>query len=256
MVLGEELLNDKHLLPTVAHELSHAWFAGLLRDPQGRWSEGLASYLSQWPLAAERARLMRWGWIVGYEQVPAYRDFALQGDSPPPRADEDLAGAILYGKAALVLQELEGRVGIAKMRQILSLFVYQYRGRSVGWGELQQAVADVSGASEARRFGRWLQTRAAPTWQLRDLQTGSRLVRGTLHQKGDFDFKGRVMLGTMSEQSEILSLAAVDVDGENTDFSMELSPAARWLLVDPNYTMPRAALASDTPQWMVRIRGE
>lgn len=254
MVLGEELLDEDHLLPAIAHELAHAWFAGLLRDPQGRWSEGLASYLSQWPLSKERARKMRWGWMVGYEQVPDHRDTPLKGDTPAPQEDEELSGAIFYGKAALVLQELEGRVGTQKMRQILSLFVYQYRGRSVRWRELQQSLADVMGNEEARRFGLWLEEKTAPDWEVRALAIDKAKLRGELWQSSDFPFQGSVVVATMSEQSEVLSEQVVETGGERVEFSLDLSPQARWVVVDPNYTMPRRGSQDGKPRWMVRIR--
>jgi hypothetical protein len=124
----------------------------------------------------------------------------------------------------------------------------------VRWRELQQSVADVMGNKEARRFGAWLEERAAPDWELRLLKKNKSRVEGELWQRSEFPYEGTISIGTMSEQSEILSLISVEVKDRRTEFSLKLPAKARWVVVDPNYTMPRRGDADGKPRWMLRVR--
>jgi hypothetical protein len=253
MVLGPDVLRQKDLLPFIAHELAHAWFAGLVRDSRSRWSEALASYVSQWPLSEEAARRERWNWATAYEQVPAHRDLALAGDQALP-SDDALRSAIFYGKGALVLADLERRHGIAKMRQVLALFVYQYRGMRVGWTELQQSVADVLGNREGYRFGQWLENAGGPELRLHVEEIDCENVRASIEQTGPFLLESPVDVALLDSSGEKLANLELNLEASATSFALPLQADGRFLAIDPEITMPRRVAEDRLTGWTVSAK--
>ena len=195
---------------------------------------------------------MRWRWMVDYEQVSARRDYALAG-AGAVQDDAGLASAILYGKAALVLQHLEQRLGRQKMRQILSLFVAEHRGMSVGWPQLVQCIRDVEGSEESSQFGLWVDSLGGPDWEFSEIRVEGDRVSGVLGQQSRFPFHGEVEVGILNQHHELLRTQAIEISGRQTVFDIPYAPEGHWLVVDPNFTMPRRSTRDGRPSWMVRI---
>lgn len=238
MSLGHAALAGDHLLTTVAHELAHVWFGIEVRDPAGRWAEGVASYLSQWALPEPTARDLRWSWVVAYEQLPLAREVALAGVAEPI-ADDGVRRALYYGRGALLLTSLEDRIGRPAMAGILRRFHADARGTAASWADLVTATRSRAGAEHGDWLERWTSTAGAPDLALRAAARAGQAVTADLVQLGPRLYEGQVEVGFTDQAGTVLAVRSVSFSGPTTRLHLVPPDGASWLRIDPRHRLPR-----------------
>jgi hypothetical protein len=144
---------------TVAHEVAHQWFFGMVGSDQVRepWlDEGLAQYAT-WlyyrerhgPSAAAQVRASfesRWA-MVGRAKIPIGK--------PVAEYTARQYGAIIYGRAPLFLLALSEEVGEVVFSRVLREFIRRYRWQMATGSEFLELAEQVSGRSLKGLAWRW-----------------------------------------------------------------------------------------------------
>jgi len=192
-LLGSSVVKLPFIVKTsLGHEIAHSWWGnGVLVDyDQGNWAEGLttyvADYLYQEQDSAAAARDYRLKILRDYATLRNERDFPVAGFSA--RHDK-LSQVIGYGKVAMLFHMLRQRVGDNNFWATLRQLAAERLFRRVGWSELLQRFAQVSGLPLVEEFRPWLRRPGAAQLQLSGVRTEETaegwLTSGTLRQHGE-----------------------------------------------------------------------
>lgn len=229
---------------TVAHELAHNWFGGIIEstfrgDWGGQWPEPLAEYVVQWTLSEDHARAQREEWAACYARP--------LGDEGPIRAARNVPGTagqpLLYCKGPLVLAGLEARIGRAKMQEAFAAFVRERAGKPSNWEHLAAAIGTAAGPEHEEWLRRRLSRVVSSTWTIDGLAVKDGVATGTLLQRVEWnteDLAEDVELGFLNATGDPAgSPSVVQVAGRTTSFRISVPPGATRLVIDPRVVLPR-----------------
>lgn len=159
--------NNRLLETTIAHEISHQWWYGLVgNDAQGEaWlDEGLASY----------SQILYYEMIDNPAQTTAeleafrasYRRLRERGGdaplaTPPAALNDGRYVPIAYAKGALFFHALRQRIGEAAFNDFLQQYVATYRWREIAGPDLIRIAGLVCGCDLDNLFTDWVLTATA-----------------------------------------------------------------------------------------------
>lgn len=250
--LGGQLLNGLIVLepalrehPNVlAHELAHLWFGMRVRredDAISRWSEGVAEYVSNWGLDDKTASAEREERLADHDQLQ--RHIAMTSTGLHVRED---SRRLSYGKAMLLFETLELKLGKPAMVAFLRTLDERFRGRGAAWADLVALLGELQGADVAAWMQEWLDRPGAPALELSGRRDGDGWFRGTIaqvphdgHPAGDAPFRGAVQLGIHLDDVEAPTLHTVELTGRETRVSLPLPQGAVSVQLDPLHRFPR-----------------
>lgn len=235
---------------TVAHELAHNWFGGIIPSTfrgewGGQWPEPVAEYVVQWTLSEDHALAQREEWAACYARP--------MGDEGAIRAARNVPGspgqALLYCKGPLVLAALETRIGRPKMQEALGAFVRERAGRPSNWEHLAAAIGAAAGAEHEAWLRRRLARVVSSSWTIEGLAVKNGVAAGTLLQRVEWnteDLAEDVELGFLTATGEPAGApSVVQVTGRTTSFAIPVPPGATRLVIDPRVVLPRKYVKSE-----------
>jgi len=153
------------------HEISHVWWGnGVFVDySKGNWAEGFAVFFADYALASRKsenaARDMRLDWLLEFDALPPEKRFPLRQFVTKSHGQ---AQAIGYGKAAMVLQMLERKIGAQVFDNCVQKFWNDWKFQKVGWLEIENTFSECSGSDLSSFFKRWLDDPGAARADLTD----------------------------------------------------------------------------------------
>ena len=239
---------------TIAHELAHTWWGGLVPCAYTRsmWNEGFAEYSSG---LFSRLNHKPEEPLEGVEEAPGggkRRSFGRAFDTVALADAHDTSGgadtSVGYGKGALVMRALEAQIGQETLLRCLQTFVKDHpRGEAAEWPEFARAVQKTTGQDYGWFFAQWVERTGLPRVRLENVTSQADgtgfVVRGEIVQEGEpYRLRLSVRLQTQAGKSLRQSL---DVDGARTPFELRSPSAPLRLTLDPDNVLP---LATTTEQ--------
>jgi hypothetical protein len=190
----------EYLDATIAHELGHNWFYGMLANDERRhpWlDEGFTQFLEshyvdpRYPRGAWRHRdQIRWAsparWYQGDETQVIHRHFAR--DEVPIAASADDCrgypqyGVMAYDRPAAMLRTFEGILGEEKFRAFLGEFYRRRVGSHTSPSDVTDAARAATGVDYSDYFRGWTETTDVPDFSL----------GGTRREKSDAGYRTTV----------------------------------------------------------------
>ena len=122
---------------------------------RGQWNETLAEYTSGWGLERNEADELRKRWSAGYASLGADQDRPILEMGSYSAPHWKVNEAISYHKGALIMLELEDRIGLEAMKKALAAFTGRRKGRPSSWRHLLEAFEEVCGGEASS----WLKER-------------------------------------------------------------------------------------------------
>lgn len=191
----------------------------------------------------ERRRRLR-----DYAQVE--EDHALSSESPSSRSTYI---GLSYGKAMLLMEALELRIGKEAVTAFLRALIERHRGAHAGWAELVQLLGELQGPEVGGWFGEWVDRPGAPALELEGARAADGSFHGAIvqvnhrgHPTGEPPFRGTVQVGVQKKGEEANQLHAIELSGMRTEVRLPLPEGAALVVLDPLIRFPR----------QLRIRGE
>jgi len=258
-LLGSSVIQLPFIVRTsLGHEVAHSWWGNGVQvdDAQGNWCEGLttyvADYLYQEQESAAAARAYRLKILRDYATLRSFAEFPVTAF----RARHDsLSQVIGYGKVAMLFHMLRQRVGDENFWATLKQLAAQRMFAQVGWDELLQRFAQVSGQALEADFQPWLQRTGAPQLQLAAVRLESTaagwLISGTLRQLGE-PWPLRVNCQLQTEAGS--SSRTLSLDGTATDFAFNTTSRPLSLTVDPDADLLRLLEPLEIPASVNHLR--
>jgi hypothetical protein len=239
---------------TVAHELAHTWWGGLIPCTYTRsmWNESFADYSDELfqRLTNATGRLQRPPPDV---RLKALRRNATAYNAFPMTLAHDTSDgrqvAVGYGKGALVLRVLEEEIGLDTMLQSIREFLSSHkRGEAAEWPDFEAAVNKVAGKDYRWFFAQWAERTGMPAIRLANVEawnTGNGIiVEADIVQSGTpYRLKVPVLLETSSGADVRDTVIA---QGARTRFRLRASSLPTQLVLDPEGILPLAQ-SPDTP---------
>lgn len=246
---------------SLAHEIAHCWWGnGVLVDyEQGNWSEGLATYVADYLLAARRsaeeAREARLQSLRNYATlVPPEKDFPLARFT---HRHDPVSRAVGYDKAMMVFHMLNRRVGEEAFWGALRDLFAARRFEPTGWDHIREAFERRAGVELAGFFEQWVGRRGAPEIELQQVERAGQKgdgwrVSGRLVQSGvPFTVEMEIAL----ETSAGTSTPRVEVRGRETDFAFAVSGEPLRIRLDPDHHTLRRLSRAEIPPTVNSLRG-
>jgi aminopeptidase N len=258
-LLGSSVIQLPFIVQTsLGHEVAHSWWGnGVQVDyAQGNWCEGLttyvADYLYQEQESAAAARAYRLKILRDYATLRNSAEFPVTGFRA---RNDNLSQVIGYGKVAMLFHMLRQRVGNENFWATLKQLAAQRMFAQVGWAELLQRFAQVSGQALEADFLPWLQRPGAPQLQLSSVRLESTgdgwLISGTLRQLGE-PWPLRVNCQLQTEAGS--SSQTVTLDDAATDFAFRTTSRPLSLSVDPDADLLRLLEPMEIPASVNHLR--
>ena len=258
-LLGGEVIRLPFILQTsLGHEILHSWFgAGVMVDyRRGNWSEGLVTYLADYyyeerksPDAAREYRmqiLSDYATLVSEQR--AFPLIAFSGRSDPA------SRAIGYGKASMVFHMVRQRLGDEAFYQALRDFYRDHLFRYASWDDLI-ASFERAGGDEIRAFlSRWIEADDAPIFSVEGLTCGASGIKGMVKQIGE-KLPVHLPLRIENGNGGTWVSKSIDLQKEQTPFSLTLDQPPGSLVLDPDYHVFRRLAALEIPHTVNRIKG-
>ncbi len=146
----------------VTHELAHQWTGDDLALERWRdiWlNEGFATYM-EWLWSEDQGRGSADDIFASFASIPADDPFwqLTIGDPGPDRL---FAGAV-YGRGAMTLHALRGRIGDAAFFRLLKRWTALHSGGNVTTGQFRRLAESISGQHLGAFFRTWLYTPGKP----------------------------------------------------------------------------------------------
>ncbi len=168
VVISRELYRDAKLRDdlefTVAHEIAHQWFYGLVGNDQVNepWvDEAFVQYLTYIYYEDVRgARIAQRVWQSAMQEP--YLHAKQQGQDKPANlpvaayGDENLYYSIIYAKAAHFFDAIRKQMGDAVFFQFLKTYFDRYRYKNVTGNELLKTAEQVYGKSLQSEYQQWI----------------------------------------------------------------------------------------------------
>jgi hypothetical protein len=258
-LLGGEVIRLPFILQTsLGHEILHSWFgAGVMVDyRRGNWCEGLVTYLADYyyeerksPEAARQYRmqiLSDYAALVSEEKTFPLTAFSGRSD-PASRA-------IGYGKSAMVFNMVRQRLGDEAFYQALRNFFRDHLFKYASWDDLITSF-ERAGGDEIRAFlSRWIEADDAPIFSVEGLTCGANWMKGTLKQIGE-KLPVHLPLRIENNNGGTWIDKGIDLQKEQTFFSLTLDQPPGSLVLDPDYHVFRRLAALEIPHTVNRIKG-
>ncbi len=153
------------------HEIAHVWWGnGVFVDyERGNWAEGFAVFFADYALAKRRganaAREMRFDWLLEFDALPPGDRFPLRQFVSKAHGH---AQAIGYGKAAMVLEMLQQKIGVQVFNNCIQNLWNSWKFQRIGWAEIESSFNDCSAVDLSSFFKRWLDDSGASGVNLAD----------------------------------------------------------------------------------------
>jgi len=258
-LLGSSVVRLPFIVKTsLGHEIAHSWWGnGVLADyDEGNWAEGLttyvADYLYQEQDSTAAARDYRLKILRDYATLRNDREFPVTGFSA--RHDK-LSQVIGYGKVAMLFHMLRQRVGDAAFWATLRQLAAERMFSRVGWSELLQRFAQLSGQPLAEEFQVWLRRPGAPQLQLAGVRSEPTaegwLTSGTLRQLGEpWPLQAKYRLQTEDGASD----RTISLNGPAGELRIRSGSRPVSLSVDPDADLFRLLASEEIPASINHLR--
>jgi hypothetical protein len=238
LILLQSAAQDEHVY---AHEFAHMWFGRQVRvysRKAGRWWEGVAEYVCTWGLEGRAARDVRLRRLADYDGIAEDEDLALVSELPRSAGASDL---LSYGKAMLLMQALEVRIGRDRVVRFLRALAERYRGKFADWQEVLEALAAVETPEVAAWFRAWTERPGAPSLELEGTAADGTFSGAVVQNlgPGQAPFLGTIELGMIDAAGAVLAVHRVELAGERTEVVAPLAPGTRTVALDPDVRFPR-----------------
>jgi aminopeptidase N len=242
-----------HTLPSsIAHELSHTWWGGLIpcTYTHAMWNEAFAEYSDAlFQRLAEAGQAHPDGIIHPQRPVLTPSLFPI----PIARASDssdDAQCASAYGKGPRVLRALEAQLGQETMLRCLTAFVATHsRSAPAEWSDFEAVVRQVTGQDYHWFFTQWLERPGLPAVWLADVTAqpagnGQILVTGEIRQDNNAYRLSMPLALELRDGSRVTQ--TVEVQEARTPFHLRVNAPPARLTLDPTAALP-LALPPDTP---------
>lgn len=236
-----------------AHEPSHTWWGGILPNNylHSQWNESFADF-SQELFQRERElgnREERRRAFVGDAEPQEAFKAAPVADGPPTLGNG--AGALGYGKGAMVLQMLEDEVGTDELLECMRVWIRSHRyGELEEWSGFENAVRRTTGRDYSWFFKEWLHRPGYADFEV----TNARYSNGMV--AGDIAFKGepyRLLLEVLLEYGDgSREMKRVRIEPMNGTFRISVSRKPTLVSIDPWRRLLRTHHEDESP---LSIRG-
>ncbi len=227
---------------SIAHELSHTWWGGLIPCTYTRsmwdeafavYSDGLFSRLDRKQNGEEAysGRKSAHGYGNAFDAVPLASAF--------DTSDAHQA-AVGYDKGGRVMRILEEQLGQEGLLRCLRAFLAGHpRGEAGSWDEFERVVNRTTQQDLGWFFKQWLDRTGLPTLRLTHVNVqpdaGGYRVEADIAQSGPtYRLKVPILLRTRSGDS----LTAVEATGPITHLSLHAPAAPTEIVLDPGGVLP------------------
>ncbi|MCB1907796.1 MAG: M1 family peptidase [Rhodocyclaceae bacterium] len=164
--LGIDVLKLPFIRDTsLGHEVLHNWWGnGVYPDYEGgNWSEGLTTFMADYHYAerssADKARLMRLGWLRDLSAIPPGEGLPLARFTSRTHG---IAAAVGYGKSAMLFYMLRERIGKPAFDKAVRRIWRSYRFKVAGWAALREAFEAEAGDELESFFKQWVEREGLP----------------------------------------------------------------------------------------------
>ncbi|HET9951112.1 MAG TPA: M1 family aminopeptidase, partial [Candidatus Eisenbacteria bacterium] len=224
----------EYLDATIAHELGHNWFYGMLANDERLhpWlDEGFTQFLEshyvdpRYPRGAWKYRdRVRWAaparWYQGDETMVIDRHFARDEVPPAAGADDCRAypqyGVMAYDRPAAMLRTFEGIVGEETFRAFLGEIYRRRVGEHLVPSDVTAAARAATGVDYGDYFRGWTETTEVPDFAL----------GGTRREKSDSGYRTTVIVRRKGGLAFPVPVEARYADGTR-ETKLVPTPAAR-----------------------------
>ncbi len=259
-LIGGRVLRLPFIIPTsLRHEIAHCWWGnGVLVDyGGGNWSEGLATYVSDYRYrelrGAAAARDYRRQMLRNYtELVPPGDDIPLTRFTS--RRDP-VTKAVGYDKAAMVFHMLRQRVGDSMFWETLRRLAAERMFKDTSWADIQAAFESACGCSLETFFRQWVNRAGAPQLALTQIErtttaAGSR-ISGIIQQHGPvYELEVPIRLSS----AKTTQTETIRVQAEKTPFEIQTSFVPERLEADPGIDLLRRLAEEEMPPTINRLK--
>jgi len=255
-LLGRRIVRMPFIVKTsLGHEVVHNWWGNCVYPDHetGNWCEGLATFYADYRYEAEKsdsaAVVYRRDILVDYAtHVSDSTDIAL---SSFRSRDDEVSGAIGYGKCTMLFHMLKNQVGEDRYYRAMRGFFRLNRFEVAGWKDIEWVFEEAYGAPLDLFFRQWVQRPGAP-------QLSIRAVKLEQDPGGSGAYNLEVSLG--NEGGYVLPLVPVEiigpkvtrrisvgVIGDTVVFDWRLDERPLRLEVDPDYDIFRKLSSIEIP---------
>ncbi len=259
-LIGGRVLRLPFIIPTsLRHEIAHCWWGnGVLVDyAGGNWSEGLATYVSDYRYreltAAAAARDYRRQMLRNYtELVPAGDDIPLTRFTG---RHDPLTKAVGYDKAAMIFHMLRQRVGDPMFWATLRRLVADRMFQATSWEDIQAAFESTCDCSLETFFSQWVNRAGAPQLALTQIErtttaAGSR-ISGIIHQRGPaYELEVPIRLSS----AQTAQTETIRVQAEKTPFEIQTNFVPERLEADHRVDLMRRLAPEEMPPTINRLK--
>lgn len=242
VVVGPGVM-DSFMLPIVAHEVSHQWWADCVFGV-GPSSVLLTETMAQYgalrateAIHGERAAAeFRWRGYPGESLLAGGRGYLslLVADLDTPLTSPALASTLPVTKGLLVHDLLSRTVGPERFREFLKAFIGAHAFEDVTWRAFITEATATFGDRVGTFVRDWYEQKGIPELTISWSQQNGQL-RGTIVQT-PLQYSGSIELAVNGTDRR--SLLSVSIAGERTEFSLAVDFMVSSVQLDPNYKIP------------------
>jgi hypothetical protein len=243
-LLGSEVVKRRYTQPyALGHEIVHSWFGNAVLNAvgEGNWVEGLTTYLANYyyeelTSSPEAARAQRRLMLLGYAvYVSPDEDYPIARFR---QKTDQRDNAIGYQKAAMVFHMLRREIGDDAFWRGLRTLATRFRGRYVGWEDLERVFSEAAGQALRWFFVQWVERPGAPTFSVAYARDRVRLSQGLQAYRLRLPIVVRWADGREERWH---------VEVTETEQEVPLPPGARLLHLDPDYEVFRRLPRNELP---------
>ncbi|MDX1763252.1 MAG: ChaN family lipoprotein [bacterium] len=250
-LLGSRVMRLPFIVETsLGHEILRQWFGNYVYDrpDEGRWSEGLATYLADhWYAALEGdGAQYRKKLLLDYRNyVSPSNDRPLQESS----GHEDAASrAVSYGKGAMLFHMVRRQIGDDAFFSGLRRFLGERRYTVASWENLSETFSAVSPRMDRRFFESWLTQKGVPSFTITEpfvtYRDGGYLLSFDIVPK-EQGFPCALPLQVVS--GDTVASFSVLVEGEPAHFAHAFPYPPEEVIIDGDYDVMRDLSPPEIP---------
>ena len=259
-LIGGRILRLPFIIRTsLGHEIAHCWWGnGVLVDyGGGNWSEGLATYVSDYRYRELRGAAFARDYRR--QMLRNYTELAPPGDDMPltrfTGRHDPVTKAVGYDKAAMVFHMLRQRVGDEMFWGTLRRLAADRMFKATAWKDIQAAFESTCGCSLDTFFQQWVNRAGAPQLTMTQIErtttaAGSR-VSGIVQQLGPvYELEIPIQLSS----AKTAHTETIRVRTEKTPFEIQTSFMPERLEADPGFDLLRRLAPEEMPPTINRLR--